>query len=83
MPFYNYKCTNPECKHIEVDVWEKPSDDKFPHSCPVCKDYAMQRQIGNILGINFKDLPKGHNLSATKRRELFNSTDPKEFKQIM
>lgn len=83
MPFYDYKCSNPECNHIEVDVWEKPSDDKFPHVCPVCEDFAMLRQIGNIVAVNFKNLPKGHNLSATERRRLFNSNDPKEFKQIM
>lgn len=141
MPFYDYKCSNPECNHIEVDVWEKPSDDKFPHVCPVCEDFAMLRQMGDtktikyelcqylpvrefgygwvaietfdleeeaikakeskekpsdylvrkkriisgksLPGITFKNLPKGHNLSATERRRLFNSNDPKEFKQIM
>lgn len=136
MPFYDYKCSNPECNHIIKDVEEKPSDDKFPHICPKCEEFAMHRMIVHELcqylpirefgfgwvaieefeteaeantakqskekpgdymvrekrqplkqssapRVIFKDLPKGHNLSATQRRELFNSTDPKDFKKIM
>ncbi len=81
MPFYDYKCS--KCNHIEKDIWELPSDStKKTHKCPKCKN-DMHRLIGNLLGIRFVDLPPGHNLNATQRREAFNSSDPKEFRKIM
>ena len=34
-------------------------------------------------GIIVKNLPKGHNLNATQRRELWKSNDPKDFRKLM
>ncbi len=79
MPFYDYKCSN--CGAILEDVWEMPSDGGGK-VCAQCGSKSLNRCIGSIAGINFKDLPKGHNLSATERRRLWNSDDPKDFKKI-
>lgn len=78
MPSYDYRCD--KCNN-KIEVFEKVSDDKKAHPCPQCSN-LMHRIISGKKYVNYKDLPKGHNLSATKRRELWHSKDPKDFKLI-
>jgi len=79
MPFYDYKCSN--CKNEITDIWESINNIK-EHRCPECNS-NMERKMCGFQAIHYKDLPKGHNLSATKRREYWNSNDPKKFKELM
>ena len=79
MPFYDYQC--PNCKNEITDIWESMNNTN-EHRCSKCNS-NMKRKIYGFQAIHFKDLPKGHNLSATKRREYWNSNDPKKFKELM
>lgn len=78
MPFYDYKCNN--CGNKIIDVYETVKGDC--HNCPLCNS-SMSRCISSPIMFRYKDLPKGHNLSATKRREAWNSNDPNKFREIM
>jgi len=79
MPLYEYECSI--CGTI-FDEFHPMSEDTTPRKCPKCQD-GMGRRIFSKQNFHQKALPKGHNLSATKRRELWNSNDPKDFRQLM
>jgi len=76
MKFFDWKCYN--CNTVK-EYYEKFNND--PHICEKCGT-EMKRIITSPPQHNFKNLPPGHNLSATKRRELWNSRDSKDVLQL-
>lgn len=78
MPTYDHRCD--DCNKV-LEYLESVSKSQEVHTCPEC-GASMTRLISSP-NFNFKDLPKGHNLNATKRRELWNSDDPKSIKDLM
>lgn len=78
MPSYDYKCQN--CNGIE-EYFEPYEAVSKKHTCKNCKG-EMKRMISSP-NFAFKSLPKGHNLGAKERRQLWNSDDPKDFKKLM
>ena len=79
MPLYEYRCSLCDNQFEESDPM---SESSLPRKCPNCPD-GMGRRIFSTSNFTFKNLSKGHNLGVQKRRELFNSKDPKEFREIM
>jgi len=75
LPFYDYVCT--KCKKKTLDVFEKMNDDKLFHPCPDCSS-EMKRML-SVPQVIYKDLPKGHNISATERRKIWNEKNPGEY----
>jgi len=80
MPFYDYRCNNTKCDWLE-EVFEGVNDNEKIHICNNCGS-DMRRIISGMIRIGHKNLPLRHNLNATKRRELWKSDDPKDFRQI-
>ena len=78
MPFFDFRCSN--CNKV-LEYFESIRASQEDHTCPEC-GASMTRLISSP-NFNFKDLPKGHNLNATKRRELWNSDDPNDFRKLM
>ena len=79
MPIYEYECGLCE---IVFEEHHPMSEATAPRKCPNCKD-GIGRRIFSKHNFHSKELPKGHNLSATQRRKAWNSNDPKEFRKIM
>lgn len=55
MPFYDYKCTNEECKHIMNDVLKSFKDKLIP--CKECGEDAERLFSGRFAA---HGLPNGH-----------------------
>jgi putative FmdB family regulatory protein len=81
MPFYDYRCPDEGCNNIQ-EFYERTTDDEKEHLCKACGS-LMHRIITTAPAVKHKKLPKGHNLSATKRRELWGSDDPNNFRKLM
>lgn len=83
MPLYEYKCK--VCNNV-FELFKPMSESTKEQLCPHCGKAGKKsagKRIYSIQTFHDKKLPKGHNLSATKRRELWNSNDPKDFRQLM
>lgn len=76
MPFYDFKCMN--CG--EIEEFYESMNNKNEHICKKCNT-IMKKQFSTFQ-FNFKNLPRNHNLSATQRKELWNSNDIKDFRKI-
>lgn len=78
MPIYQYRCSI--CDHYFEET-HPMSEGSEPRKCPECKD-GMGRRILSTPAITFKNLPKGHDLTHSKRRKLWNSPDVRDFRKI-
>ena len=83
MPLYEYKCQR--CNN-NFELFKPMSESSKEQMCPHCGKIGKKgrgKRVYSTPAFHNKELPKGHNLSATKRRELWDSPDPKDFKQLM
>jgi len=76
--FYDYKCI--ACNHVQ-EYHEEYEDRNIEHSCPEC-GCAMQRKIGAPL-FSFTKRPKNWDMKHSTRRELWNSPDPKDKRELV
>lgn len=80
MPFYDYRCNDKKCNNLD-EFFEGVFSNENTHYCSKCKGESHRIISGETM-FTHKNLPFGHNLSATERRRLWNSDDPKDFRKI-
>jgi len=74
MPYYDYKCTNEECGHIEYDVKRPITENVGLYVCPKCG--SDMHQTVHLFGFDlkgtgwYKDGYSGGNTSVKKRDEI-------------
>jgi len=65
VPFYDYRCD--ECKHEEIDVKRKMSEDVFLYECPKCK--GAMHQIYGFFGFELKGQGWAKDLYSSKGKK--------------
>ena len=56
MPLFDFKCTNPECHHIDEDVWYRNPEELETMKCSKCGAKAIYLPASNFqFGDSFYD----------------------------